>query len=218
MSSIIVKKDEYKTVKTKESNTKKDKKIDPVLQFSDPRLRQISPPVSEELFDSAELQNWVERLNLARQHYGGVGIAAPQIGLFHRLIVVEFPEYDRVGFGLVKAQPLTALINPEIVYYSEDKMKAAEGCLSVLGYEAFLVRPAKIGVVAWNLKGERTEFEADSLYARVIQHELDHLNGILYPDLVTNLRDIRKIQAVEVTDPVLAHNNLIERPQATLIM
>lgn len=198
--------------------SKPEIKVDPVLQYTDPRLRQVSPAVPEAMFDSAELRSWVERLNAARKKYGGVGIAAPQIGIFNRLVVIEYPEYERVGFGAVKEQPLTALINPEIVWFSDEKMKAAEGCLSVLGYEAFLVRPTRIGVVAYTLEGKRTEFEADSLLARVIQHEVDHLDGILYPDRVAELRDIRKIQPVEVNDPVLALNKLLPKVTAATVM
>lgn len=192
--------------------------VDPVLQYNDPRLRQVSPPVPDAMLGSAELQNWVERLNAARKHYGGVGIAAPQIGLFQRLVVVEYPEYERVGFGKVNALPLTALVNPQIVWFGEAKMKAGEGCLSVRGYEGFVVRPTRIGIVAWTIEGQRYEFEADSLYARVLQHEIDHLDGILYPDRVATLRDIRKIQEVTLDDPVLAHNRLIVRPETAITM
>ena len=192
--------------------------VDPVLQYNDPRLRQVSPPVPDAMLGSADLQNWVERLNAARKHYGGVGIAAPQIGLFQRLVVVEYPEYERVGFGKVNALPLTALVNPQIVWFGEAKMKAGEGCLSVRGYEGFVVRPTRIGIVAWTIEGQRYEFEADSLYARVLQHEIDHLDGILYPDRVATLRDIRKIQEVTLDDPVLAHNRLIVRPETAITM
>lgn len=193
-------------------------KADPVLQYDDQRLRQVSPGVPEAMFGSPELRSWVERLNDSRKKYGGVGIAAPQIGIFNRLVVVEYPAYERVGFGLVKEQPLTAFVNPEIVWFSDEKMKAAEGCLSVLGYEAFIVRPARIGVVAYTVKGQRIEFEADNLLARVIQHEVDHLDGILYPDRVAELRDIRKIQPVEANDPVLALNKLLQKDTAATVM
>src|SRR6476659_6342041 len=119
--------------------------VDPVLQFEDERLRQVSPAVPEAIVDSAELQDWVRRLNDSRIVYGGIGIAAPQIGLFQRLVVIDIPAHERVGFGKVEAVPLHALVNPEIVWYSdEDKVKAAEGCLSVKGYEGFVVRPRRI--------------------------------------------------------------------------
>ncbi len=192
------------------------KAVDAVLQFDDPQLREVSALVAEADFDSEKLRDWVERLNRSRQVFGGIGIAAPQIGLFQRLVVIDIPEYERVGFGQVEAIPFHTLINPEIVWFSDDKFKAGEGCLSVKGYEGFVVRPRRIGIIAYTPEGKRIEFEADSLYARVLQHEIDHLDGILYPDRVAELRDIRKIQAVEANDPVLAHNRYIPRPDVAL--
>jgi peptide deformylase len=180
--------------------------VDPVLQFTDERLRQVSEQVAPTAFETAELNKWIKRLDYSRQVFGGIGIAAPQIGLFQRIVVIEIPAHERIGFGQVEATPWQVLINPEIVWFSEDKFKAGEGCLSVRGYEGFVVRPARVGVVAYDAGGKRLEFEAGSLYARCLQHEIDHLNGILYPDLIAELRDLRKVQPVEALDPVLAHN------------
>ncbi len=191
--------------------------VDKVLQFTDQRLRQVSAPVSDALFDSQELRDWIVRLDRSRQVFGGIGIAAPQVGLFQRLVVIDIPAYERVGFGMVEARPLHALINPEIVWFSDDKMRAAEGCLSVKGYEGVLSRPVKVGVVAYSPEGKRLEFEASSLYARALQHEFDHLDGILYPDRIAALKDIRKVQPVELEDPVLARNYQV-RPAPTLIL
>ena len=188
--------------------------VDPVLQFTDERLRQVSQHVSQDIFDSAELNDWIERLDRSRQVYGGIGIAAPQIGLFQRLVVISIPAHERAGFGQVEATPLHALVNPEVVWFSDDSFKAGEGCLSVRGYEGYVVRPARIGVVAYDATGKRLEFEASNLYARALQHEIDHLNGILYPDLVAELRDLRKVQPVEAADPVLSHNARFARAAA----
>jgi peptide deformylase len=199
---------------TNQSNSAQPVAADPVLQFDNPALRQLSAAIAESDFDSAQLHDWINRLNRARQEFGGIGIAAPQIGLFYRLIVIEIPAYERPGFGQVQAVPMHALINPEIVWYSDDTIKAAEGCLSVLGYEGFVVRPSSVRVVAYTPQGHRLEFEAASLYARCLQHEIDHLEGILYTDHIKELRDIRKVQSVAADDPVLAHNRLIARSQA----
>lgn len=197
---------------------KVERAADPVLQFTDERLRQISVPVAEEEFDTPGLKDYSERLALSMRETGGVGIAAPQVGLFKRLVVIDIPAYERVGFGWVEAVPLHTLVNPEIVWFSEDKIKAAEGCLSVKGYEGFVIRPKRVGVVAYSPEGKRLEIEAGSLYARVLQHEIDHINGILYPDRVATLRDIRKIASIELNDPVLARNNLIPRPETSTLM
>jgi peptide deformylase len=191
---------------------------DPVLQFDNRRLRQASAPIAEGDFDSEKLQGWITRLNQSRQVYGGIGIAAPQIGLFYRLVVIEIPAYERVGFGQVEAVARHALINPEITWFSEDNIKAAEGCLSVLNYEGFVIRPRRVRVVAYTPQGNRLEFEADSLYARCLQHEIDHLDGILYPDRIKELKDLRKIEAVKSDDPVLAYNRIIKPPTTTAIL
>lgn len=192
--------------------------VDPVLQFMDERLRQVSAPVSEDIFDTPELNNLLKRMNESMIVYGGIGIAGPQIGLFQRLVVINIPALERPGFGQVEATPLHALINPEIVWFSDDRFKAGEGCLSVRGYEGFVTRPARIGVVAYNEKGKRLEFEASSLYARALQHEIDHLNGILYTDLVAELRDLRKVQPVGPTDPVLKGNLRLGNKAAALAL
>ena len=180
--------------------------VDPVLQFTDERLRQVSASVAEDIFDTPELADYLRRMNESMIVYGGIGIAGPQIGLFQRLVVINIPALERPGFGKVEPTPLHALVNPEIVWFSDDRFKAAEGCLSVRGYEGFVVRPARIGVVAYDEKGKRLEFEASSLYARALQHEIDHLDGILYTDRVAELRDIRKVIPVDATDPVLSGN------------
>ncbi|HEX2912584.1 MAG TPA: peptide deformylase [Chloroflexia bacterium] len=190
--------------------------VDPVLQFTDERLRQISAPLPESFFDSAELHDWIARLNLSRQVYGGIGIAAPQIGYFQRLVVIDIPALERPGFGQVEAVPLHALINPEIVEFSDERIRAAEGCLSVRGYEGFVVRPQRIGLVYYTPEGKRQEIEATGLYARALQHEIDHLDGILYPDRVTAVRDMRKIEPVDENDPVLAYNRLLAKTEAAV--
>ncbi len=192
--------------------------VDQILQYDDERLRQISGPVKNADFDSEKLNAWVQRLNRSRKVFGGIGIAAPQIGLFTRLVVIDIPAYERVGFGQVEAVPFQALVNPEIVWFDEDKLKAAEGCLSVRGFEGFVVRPKKVGLIAYTPEGKKLEIEAESLYARVLQHEIDHLDGILYPDRVAELRDIRKIAPVSPEDPVLANNRFISRPGMSLVL
>lgn len=188
--------------------------VDPVLQFTDHRLRQISTALPEADFDSAELADKLKRMNESMIVYGGIGIAAPQIGLFERLVVINIPALERPGFGKVDPTPLHALVNPEIVWYSDDQFKAGEGCLSVRGFEGYVVRPARIGVIAYDEKGKRLEFEASSLYARALQHEIDHLNGILYTDRVAELRDLRRVSPVDANDPVWSGNPKFGKAEA----
>jgi peptide deformylase len=183
--------------------------IPEVLQFPDIRLRQHCAPVESGEFGTPQLYRWIEQLNRARQASRGIGIAGPQIGLMKRLIVIDIPAKDWIVFGPVDPVPMHALINPQILWSSAESTKAVETCLSICGYMGFVPRPLRIGVRAWTPDGELTEFEAESIYARCLQHEIDHLDGILYPDRVTDLRDIFRVQPVEAADPLLGCNPLL---------
>lgn len=109
--------------------------------------------------------------------YKGVGLAAPQIGVSKRVIVVD------VGDGLIE------LINPEVIK-AEGSDTAVEGCLSVPGVLGEVARPAKVLVRGLNRKGDEVQYDADGLLARALQHEIDHLDGILFIDKAVNLRKV----------------------------
>lgn len=132
----------------------------------DPVLRQIAKPVPK-VTKAIEkvLDDMVETMYDAQ----GIGLAAVQIGIAKRLTVID------VGDGLVE------LINPEIVEASGSQI-GYEGCLSLPGLRGEVDRATNIKVRAWNRKEEVIEFEATELFARAIQHEVDHLNGILFTD------------------------------------
>lgn len=116
----------------------------------------------------------------------GIGLAAPQVGVSRRLFVVQVAEdIPRV------------FINPEIVEESPDKMKYEEGCLSLPGIYADVNRPDAIRVKAWNEKGKPFTLDADGLLGRVIQHELDHLNGIMFIDHLSELKKKRILKVWE---------------------
>lgn len=105
----------------------------------------------------------------------GVGLAAPQVGVLRRCVVID------VGNGVVK------LINPEIVEASEETETEIEGCLSVPDYVGYVTRPKHVKVKALNEKGEELEIEAEGLYKKALCHEIDHLNGIIFPDIADEL-------------------------------
>ena len=113
-----------------------------------------------------------EMIRVCRKHEG-IGLAAPQVGLNIRLIIVNLEEYKVPPFPL---------INPEIKSSSFKKLEAEEGCLSVPGKFAKVKRAEKVDVRAQNLQGKAVEFKADGMLARVLQHEIDHINGILFVD------------------------------------
>lgn len=133
---------------------------------NDPVLRQVAKPVPT-------VTKAVERLlnDMAETMYDaeGVGLAAVQIGILKRLVVID------IGDGLVE------LINPEIIETSGSQVDA-EGCLSLPGVHGDVERAQKVTVRAWNRSEEMVEYEAEDMFARCVQHELDHLNGILFTD------------------------------------
>ena len=155
---------------------------------------------------SPPLLAFARGLEEARTRYQGIGIAAPQVGVSRRVVAICIPAYDRVGFGPVTETPLTFLVNPHLVWASPETIRAPEGCLSVPGYEGVLNRPARVVVEALSVDGESLRLEAGSLLARCLQHELDHLDGVLYVDRVRELRDLRRIAPVDAGDPVLERN------------
>ena len=105
----------------------------------------------------------------------GVGLAAPQVGVLRRCVVID------VGEGLIK------LINPVIVESSEETETRLEGCLSVPDYVGWVRRPCRVKVEALNEKGEKVTIEAEGLYKKALCHEIDHLDGVIFPDIAEKL-------------------------------
>jgi peptide deformylase len=146
-----------------------------IKKYPDAILRKIAKPVAEITDKEAEL---FDVMVYTMHHFYGVGLAAPQIGVSKSLIVVD------IGDGPLK------LANPEIVKTKETgKMK--EGCLSVPGVDIEIERPYEIIVKAWNEFGVPCELKAKGLLARVIQHEMDHLNGKIIIDYLRFLDRIK---------------------------
>lgn len=115
----------------------------------------------------------------------GYGLAAPQVGHSKRIVIIESkPSVDENGQEIAPALPLLVLINPVITKYSSEKCDFEEGCFSVPLYRGNVIRPKKIKVTAQNERGEIININASGLLSRVIQHEIDHLDGILFTDLI----------------------------------
>ncbi|MBI2784775.1 MAG: peptide deformylase [Legionella longbeachae] len=149
--------------------------IHTILYLPDSRLREVSKPVVN--FDDA-LQTLIEDMFDTMYHARGVGLAAPQIGINMRLSVI-----DVVG----DKQNQLVIINPEIVA-SEGEKKFEEGCLSVPGAYDSVIRAEKVTVKALDRKGKPFEIKADGLLAECLQHEIDHMNGKLFIDLLSPLK------------------------------
>ena len=148
-----------------------------IRRFGDPVLKTRARPV--ERFDAA-LREEVARMGVLMHDSVGIGLAAPQVGVSHRLLV----------YRVEPDSPVQALINPDVTWSSRDKEVMEEGCLSLPGIHVEVERPVHIRVEARDPHGEQVVVEASGLEARVIQHELDHLDGVLILDRTS--RDQRK--------------------------
>lgn len=158
-----------------------------VLRYPNPLLETPCEPVTE--FDTPELHKLVADMFETTYASKGVGLAAPQIGITQRIAVID------LSLGEDESQKLV-IINPEIVK-KEGKQRDEEGCLCFPGFREQVTRARKVAVKARNPKGEEIELEGDELLARAFQHEIDHLNGILFIKHISALkRDLirRKIR------------------------
>jgi peptide deformylase len=158
--------------------------IRPLVILPDPLLRVTSTPV--ENIDGAT-KAFVEDMFETMYEAPGVGLAAVQVGLTQRIVTMDASRGDD------EKQPL-ALINPEIIWMSDELKDYEEGCLSIPDFHEVVTRPAKVGMRFLNLDGKIEEREMDELAATVIQHEIDHLNGKLFIDHISKLKRDRVIK------------------------
>lgn len=155
-----------------------------VLRMGDPDLFRVSEPVDG--FDSAALNGLIQDLWDTMAAEGGIGIAAPQIGVPQRVVVFGLEESER--YPEAPPIPPTVLINPEIEPVGDERVDGWEGCLSVPGMRGVVSRHYRIRYSGYDAKGERFEREVEDFHARVVQHECDHLDGILYPMRIEDMR------------------------------
>ena len=156
-----------------------------VTRLGHPVLRKPSEAIPKESIGSAELQRLIRDMIDTMHEEDGVGIAAPQVGVSKQLAVIEAQDNRR--YPGKPAIPLTILINPRIVGASKKLVEDWEGCLSVHDMRGRVPRTEWVDVEAFNQKGERVKFHAEGFFARVIQHECDHLVGKVFLDRMSNL-------------------------------
>jgi len=151
-----------------------------ILTLPDERLRQVSEPVG--VFDS-ELQAFIEGLEETRRAGpAAVGIAAPQVGRFQRILILDVSgKINTPNHGHL------ILLNPEITHWEGFEI-GREGCLSVPDYTGNVIRATRVRIVARDRDGEPLELEMEGFEARALQHELDHLDGVLFVDRVVSRR------------------------------
>jgi peptide deformylase len=159
-----------------------------VAQMGNPVLRERARELSLDEIRDPRIQALIDDMVETMREHEGVGLAAPQVHLSVRIAVVEALDIPDEASG--GSFPLTVLVNPEIVSASGEKLLGWEGCLSIEGIRGVVPRFSDVEVRALDRRGEELRFEAKDFRARAIQHELDHLDGILFPDRMEDLRTL----------------------------
>ena len=162
----------------------------PILTLPDPRLRAVADPVVQ---IDAEIRQLVRDMLETMYDAPGIGLAAPQVGELKRIVVMDLAREDEPKAPLV-------MINPEILKFSEETVTTEEGCLSIPELYYDVERPAEVTVRFTDLEGNTVEREATERFAICVQHELDHLDGVLYIDYLSRLkrdRVLKKFQKAE---------------------
>jgi peptide deformylase len=149
----------------------------PILFVPDPRLRAKARPVAQ---DDPRIADLSARMLATMYKAPGIGLAAPQVGEMLRLVVLDLHEND-------VPNPLV-LVNPQVIGTSEELAAREEGCLSLPGQYAEVTRPARVKVRYLDLTGAKREIEGDGLLAACLQHEIDHLDGVLFVDHISALK------------------------------
>ncbi len=150
----------------------------PILTAPDPELKKTSQPVKQV---DASIRKLMDDMLETMYHAPGIGLAAPQVGVLKRVIVLDLAREGE------EPQPLR-IANPEILWVSDDDATYNEGCLSVPEHYADVVRPAACRVKYLDQDNQQREIEAEGLLATCIQHEIDHLDGVLFIDHLTSLK------------------------------
>ena len=162
----------------------------PIVTMPDPVLKRKAKPITK--FDK-DLQSLIDDMIDTMRDAPGVGLAAPQVDISEQLIVVEYSEDDEdnedegVEEKPEKPKKLYVMINPEITKTSEEKVLGVEGCLSIPGIQGEVERFEAIQVKGLNRFGKPLKLKLNGWMARIFQHEIDHLNGVLFTEIATRL-------------------------------
>jgi peptide deformylase len=166
------------------SRRKAEVTIREIVLLGDPVLRREAEEVT--VFDD-DLRDFVRDMFETMYRADGIGLAAPQVGSSTRVIVVDLHRGDHDRDEGEEPQRI-ALVNPEVTWSSEETDKQSEGCLSIPELEEVVRRPVAVRVEGKDPEGNDVVVEADELYGRALQHEIDHINGILFLDRVSALK------------------------------
>jgi peptide deformylase len=157
--------------------------VRPILRLGHPLLRQTAAPVTE--FDTPSLHELVHDMLDTMRANNGAGLAAIQIGVLQRVVVFELEHNPR--YPDAEPVPLTVLVNPEIELLGDERESGWEGCLSVPGLRGLVPRHRRLRYVGRDVLGRPIDRTVSDFHARVVQHECDHLDGILYPQRIEDM-------------------------------
>ena len=168
--------------------------IKPVLKMGEPVLLEVAKPVDQ--FDTPELHALIQDMQDTMASLNGAGLAAPQIGVSLQVVIFGFEKNQR--YPDADEVPFTVLLNPQLMPLSEEKEDGWEGCLSVPGMRGMVPRYANLRYQGVDQYGTAIDRTVSGFHARVVQHECDHLQGILYP---MRIRDFRFFGFTDVLFP-----------------
>lgn len=168
-----------------------------VLRMGDPRLLGVARPVMD--FDSSELESLLVNMRDTMAHLNGAGLAAPQIGVDLRVVIFGSGEINP-RYPEAPPIPATVLINPVLEVIGNEEDSDWEGCLSLPGLRGRVPRFLRLRYQGFDEHGKQIDREVEGFHARVVQHECDHLDGILYP---MRMRDMSKFGFQDVLFPPL---------------
>jgi peptide deformylase len=154
-----------------------------VLKMGEPVLRQVASPVEQ--LDTPELHALIADMDETMRSLNGAGIAAPQIGVSQRVVIFELTENPR--YPHVAPVPYTVLINPVLTVLGDEQDEGWEGCLSVPGLRGLVPRFKHLRYQGFDAQGRAIDRTVSGFHARVVQHEVDHLDGVLFPQRVKDM-------------------------------
>ena len=160
-----------------------------ILKMGNPRLRDKAREVDSKHFNSLEMQNIVRDMVDTLEDTGGIGLAAPQIGIPFRIVVIKIPK-EKGDHHIAAEVPLSIFINPVLTTLGDEEAAHWEGCLSVPGMRGLVSRPQHLKLKYRNLTEEHNELDVTGFLATVLQHECDHLDGILYIDRLIDTKHL----------------------------
>lgn len=159
-----------------------------VAHLGHPVLRRVAEPVPPEGILAPGVQQLIDDMLETMAEYDGAGLAAPQVHVSSRIVIYGVDENPR--YPDADAVPLTILVNPVVTPLTEEISEDWEGCLSLPDLRGRVPRPSRVRVEAWGRDGGRLRFDAVGFHARVVQHECDHLDGVVYVDRMASMETL----------------------------